>query len=47
MKSFRPVQVLQYGCGKVSPGQKVLNRYVYTGGVFAAAAALTIAHYAW
>ncbi|CAK0756109.1 hypothetical protein CVIRNUC_002426 [Coccomyxa viridis] len=32
---------------RVSPGQKVLNRYVYTGGVFAAAAALTIAHYAW
>ena len=32
---------------RMSPGQKVLNRYVYTGGVFAAAAALTIAHYAW
>ena len=32
---------------RVSPGQKVLNRYVYTGGVFAALAALTIAHYAW
>lgn len=32
---------------KVSPGQKVLNRYLYTGGVFAALAALTIAHYTW
>ena len=32
---------------RVSPGQKVLNRYVYTGGVFAALAALTIGHYAW
>lgn len=32
---------------KVSPGQKVLNRYVYTGGVFAGLAALTVAHYAW
>lgn len=32
---------------KVSPGQKVLNRYVYTGGVFAGLAALTIAHYTW
>ena len=32
---------------KVSPGQKVLNRYLYTGGVFAGLAALTIAHYTW
>lgn len=32
---------------KVSPGQKLLNRYLYTGGVFAGLAALTIAHYAW
>ena len=32
---------------KVSPGQKVLNRYLYTGGVFAGLAALIIAHYTW